>query len=128
MSKAQTAEHVFDSVGTCMIEAMGIKKEFAYWVVPESKMLQGVIWSEEGGRRHVSFSLDGEGKPDFSTGPTLPDSLRALAGSHSERCAASSHMDRELWLRQFFMVRGYYIFPLIGSDFMGEMCILRMPQ
>lgn len=76
----------------------------------------------------MSFSLDGEGKPDFSTGPTLPDSLRALAGSHSERCAASSHMDRELWLKQFFMVRGYYIFPLIGSDFTGEMCILRMPD
>lgn len=128
MSKAQTAEHVFDSVGTCMVEAVGVKKGFAYWVVPESKMLQGVIWSGEGGRRHVSFSLDGEGKPDFSTGPTLPDSLRALAGSHSERCAASSHMDRELWLRQFFMVRGYYIFPLIGSDFTGEMCILRMPD
>ena len=26
------------------------------------------------------------------------------------------------------MVRGYYIFPLIGSDFTGEMCILRMPD
>jgi signal transduction histidine kinase/ActR/RegA family two-component response regulator len=107
-----------------MQEEVGVRGGFAYWMVPSERLMQGLIWGG-GNRRSVSYALDGDGLPMTSEGPALPESLLVILRSHHERHEGAFAMDRELRLKQFFVVQGYCIFPLVGSDFTGELCILR---
>ncbi len=125
MSKARAADEVFESAAASMHEGVGIRGSFMYWIVPSAGMMQGLIWNGNGGQRPVTYPLDAEGQPVLNEGPPLPESLAAIVMSHHERHAGASLMDRELRLKQFFTVRGYCLFPLVGNDFTGEMCILR---
>lgn len=90
--------------------------------------MQGLIWGGNGNRRSVAYALDGDGLPLTSDGPPLPESLLVLLRSHYERHDGAFAMDRELRLKQFFVVQGYCIFPLVGSDFTGELCVLRSQE
>lgn len=125
MSKATSPDEVFAAAAVSMGEDVGVRGGFAYWVVPSERLLQGLIWGGNGNRRGVSYPLDGDGLPLTSEGPPLPESLLAILRSHNERHDGAFLMDRELRLKQFFVVQGYCIFPLVGSDFTGELCILR---
>jgi signal transduction histidine kinase/HD-like signal output (HDOD) protein len=125
MSKARSPEEVFESAAMCMHESVGVHGGFAYWIVPSERIMQGLIWNGSGNRRALSYSLDGDGLPVLSGGATLPDNVQAIVLTHHERHEGASLMDRELRLKQFFVVRGYCLFPLVGNDFTGEICILR---
>jgi signal transduction histidine kinase/HD-like signal output (HDOD) protein/ActR/RegA family two-component response regulator len=125
MSKAASPDEVFEAAAVSMKEDVGVRGGFAYWIVPSERLMQGLIWSAAGNRRSVSYALDGDGLPLTSDGPPLPESLLVILRSHHERHDNTFHMDRELRLKQFFVVQDYCIFPLVGSDFTGEMCILR---
>jgi len=125
MSKAVSPEEVFEAAALSMQDDVGVRGGFAYWIVPSERLMQGLIWGGNGNRRSVSYALDGDGLPLTSEGPPLPESLLVILRSHHERHDGSFLMDRELRLRQFFVVQGYCLFPLVGSDFSGEMCILR---
>ncbi len=124
MSKAASAEEIFEAAAMSMQEEVGVRGGFAYWMVPSERLMQGLIWGGAN-RRSVSFALDGDGLPLTSDGPPLPESLLVILRSHYERHEGAFAMDRELRLKQFFVVQGYCIFPLVGSDFTGELCILR---
>jgi signal transduction histidine kinase/CheY-like chemotaxis protein/HD-like signal output (HDOD) protein len=124
MSKATSADEIFEAAAMCMQEDVGVRGGFAYWTVPSERVTQGLIWGGAN-RRSVSFALDGDGLPLTSDGPPLPESLLVILRSHYERHEGAFAMDRELRLKQFFVVQGYCIFPLVGSDFTGELCILR---
>jgi signal transduction histidine kinase/HD-like signal output (HDOD) protein/ActR/RegA family two-component response regulator len=125
MSKSRTADEVFESAAQCMQEDVGIRGGFVYWVVPSQRVMQGMVWNGSGAQRVVTYPLDGDGLPALDGGSALPENIKAIVLSHHERHAGASLMDRELRLKQFFVVRGYCLFPLVGSDFTGEMCILR---
>jgi signal transduction histidine kinase/HD-like signal output (HDOD) protein/CheY-like chemotaxis protein len=128
MSKARTSDEVFESAAMCMHESVGVRGGFVYWVVPAERVMQGLIWNGNGNRRVISYSLDGDGLPALDGGAALPDNLKAILLTHHERHEGASLMDRELRLKQFFVVRGYCLFPLVGSDFTGEICILRSSE
>ena len=125
MSKARTPDEVFESAALCMQENVGIRGGFVYWIVPSEHIMQGLIWNGSGGQRTITYSLNGDGLPDLNGGTALPETIKAIVMSHHERHEGASLMDRELRLKQFFVVRGYCLFPLVGNDFTGEMCILR---
>jgi len=125
MSKARTANDVFSSTAQCMHEGVGIRGGFIYWFLPSMRVMQGMIWNGSGGNRLVTYSLDGDGLPFLDEGSLLPESLQEIVLSHHERHEGASFMDRELRLKQAFMLKGYCLFPLVGDDFTGEMCILR---
>jgi signal transduction histidine kinase/HD-like signal output (HDOD) protein len=125
MSKARTPDEVFESAAMCMHESVGVRGGFVYWIVPADRVMQGLIWNGNGSRRVISYSLDGDGLPALDGGATLPDNLKTILLTHHERHEGASLMDRELRLKQFFVLRGYCLFPLVGSDFTGEICILR---
>ena len=128
MSKARTADEVFASAAMCMQESVGIRGGFAYWFVPSERLMQGLIWNGSGSHRAVAFPLDGDGLPILGEGAFLPESLREIVMTHHERHEGASFMDRELRLKQFFMLRGYCLFPLVGDDFTGEMCVMRVQE
>ena len=128
MSKAATPDEVFEAAAQSMKENVGVRGGFAYWIVPSERVMHGLIWGGNGNRRSVSYALDGDGLPLTSDGPLLPESLLVILRSHYERHDGALHMDRELRLKQFFVVQGYCIFPLVGSDFTGELCILRSQE
>jgi signal transduction histidine kinase/HD-like signal output (HDOD) protein/ActR/RegA family two-component response regulator len=128
MSKARTADEVFGSAAMCMQESVGIRGGFAYWYVPSERVMQGLIWNGSGSHRAVAFALDGDGLPILGEGAFLPESLREIVMTHHERHEGASYMDRELRLKQFFMLRGYCLFPLVGDDFTGEMCVMRVQE
>lgn len=128
MSKARTSDEVFDSVAACMVENVGIRGGFVYWIVPADRLMQGLIWNGEGSRRQVSYPLDGDGLPALQEGTLLPETLTSIIMSHYDRHDGATLMDRELRLKQFFVLRGYCLFPLVGNDFTGEICILRSPS
>jgi signal transduction histidine kinase/HD-like signal output (HDOD) protein/CheY-like chemotaxis protein len=128
MSKARTPDEVFESAAMCMHESVGVRGGFVYWIVPAERLLQGLIWNGTGNRRVMSYSLDSDGLPVLDDGVALPDNLKAIVLTHHERHEGASLMDRELRLKQFFVVRGYCLFPLVGSDFTGEICILRSTE
>ena len=125
MSKAGSVEDVFDSIASCMQEAVGVRGGFVYWIVPAERLAQGIIWNGAGSQRSVSYPLDGDGMPDLDRGMSLPASLRDLILSHPERHRGAHAMDRALRLKQFFFSQGYCVFPLVGTDYIGEMCVLR---
>jgi len=125
MSKSRTPDEVFESAALCMQENVGIRGGFVYWIVPSERIMQGLIWNGSGGQRVITYSLDGDGLPALNGGTALPETIKAIVMSHHERHEGASLMDRELRLKQFFVVRGYCLFPLVGNDFTGEMCILR---
>ena len=125
MSKARTAEDIFESAALCMHESIGVRGGFAYWVVPSERILQGLVWNGNGNRRMVFYTLDEGGLPVLEGGATLPDSLRTIVLTHLDRHEGASLMDRELRLKQFFVMRGYCLFPLVGNDFTGEICVMR---
>ncbi len=125
MSKAGSVEEVFDSIASCMQEAIGVRGGFVYWIVPAERLAQGLIWNGEGSQRAVGYPLDGDGMPDLDQGMPLPTSLRDLILSHPERHRGAHAMDRALRLKQFFFSQGYCVFPLVGEDYIGEMCVLR---
>lgn len=128
MSKARVADDVFESVAKSMHEGVGIRGGFIYWIVPAERIMQGLIWNGGGSLRPVSYALDGDGLPLLDEGGSLPESIRSIVLSHYDRHDGASLMDRELRLKQFFVLRGYCLFPLVGTDFSGEMCILRTPD
>lgn len=125
MSKARVPGDVFESIASCMLESAGIRGGFVYWILPGDRTMQGLIWNGSGNQRPVSYALDGDGLPDLHGGTPLPETIKSIVLSHRQRYGGASLMDWELRLKQFFVVSGYYIFPLVGSDFSGEMCILR---
>ncbi|MBU4525601.1 MAG: HDOD domain-containing protein [Desulfomicrobium sp.] len=125
MSKARTAEDIFESSALCMHESIGVRGGFAYWIVPSERILQGLVWNGNGNRRMVFYPLDDDGLPVLEGGATLPDSLRTIVLTHLDRHEGASLMDRELRLKQFFVMRGYCLFPLVGNDFTGEICVMR---
>ena len=125
MSKARSPEEVFESAAACMQESVGVRGGFAYWFVPSERLMQGLVWNASGDHRAVSYALDGDGLPVLDGGATLPDNLKAIVLTHLERHEGASLMDRELRLKQFFVMRGYCLFPLVGNDFTGEICVLR---
>ncbi len=125
MSKARTPEEIFESAAVCMHEGVGVRGGFAYWIVPSERIMQGLVWNGDGSRRMVSYPLNGNGLPALKSGATLPETVQAIVLSHHERHEGASLMDRELRLKQFFVLRGYCLFPLVGNDFTGEICILR---
>ncbi len=125
MSKARTPDEVFESAAMCMHESVGVRGGFVYWIVPAERVMQGLVWNGNGNRRVISYPLEDSGLPALNGGATLPDNLKAILLTHHERHEGASLMDRELRLKQFFVVRGYCLFPLVGSDFTGEICILR---
>jgi signal transduction histidine kinase len=125
MSKARTPDEVFESAAMCMHDSVGVRGGFAYWIVPAERIMQGLVWNGNGHRRVISYPLESDGLPALNGGATLPDNLKAILLTHHERHEGASLMDRELRLKQFFVVRGYCLFPLVGSDFTGEICILR---
>ena len=125
MSKARTAEDIFESSALCMHESIGVRGGFAYWIVPSERILQGLVWNGNGNRRMVFYPLDDAGLPILEGGATLPDSLRTIVLTHLDRHEGASLMDRELRLKQFFVMRGYCLFPLVGNDFTGEICVMR---
>jgi signal transduction histidine kinase len=108
-----------------MHESIGVRGGFAYWVVPSERILQGLVWNGNGNRRMVFYPLDDDGLPVLEGGATLPDSLRTIVLTHLDRHEGASLMDRELRLKQFFVMRGYCLFPLVGNDFTGEICVMR---
>ncbi|WP_051307278.1 HDOD domain-containing protein [Desulfomicrobium escambiense] len=124
MSTATSVDEIFEAAAVSMQGEVGVRGGFAYWMVPSERLMQGLIWGG-GNRRSVSYALDGDGLPLTSDGPPLPESLLVILRSHHERHEGAFAMDRELRLKQFFVVQGYCIFPLVGSDFTGELCILR---
>ena len=125
MSKARTPDEIFEAAAMCMHEAVGVRGGFVYWIVPSERLMQGLAWSGEGNWRAVSYSLDGDGLPVLEGGAALPEAIQAIVLSHHDRHEGASLMDRELRLKQFFVLRGYCLFPLVGNDFTGEICILR---
>ncbi|MDO9583485.1 MAG: HDOD domain-containing protein [Desulfomicrobium sp.] len=125
MSKARTAEDIFESSALCMHESIGVRGGFAYWIVPSERILQGLVWNGNGNRRMVFYPLDNDGLPVLEGGAILPDSLRTIVLTHLDRHEGASLMDRELRLKQFFVMRGYCLFPLVGNDFTGEICVMR---
>jgi len=125
MSKARTPDEVFESAAMCMHDSVGVRGGFAYWIVPAEGIMQGLVWNGNGHRRVISYPLERDGLPALNGGTTLPENLKAILLTHHERHEGASLMDRELRLKQFFVVRGYCLFPLVGSDFTGEICILR---
>ena len=125
MSKARSPEEIFESAALCMQESVGVRGGFAYWIVPSERVFQGLVWNGNGNRRVVSYPLDGDGLPALDGGATLPDNLKTIVLTHLERHEGASLMDRELRLKQFFVMRGYCLFPLVGNDFTGEICIMR---
>ncbi len=125
MSTSASPDEVFEAAARSMKEEVGIRGGFYYWIVPSERLMQGLVWGGNGNRRSVSYPLDGDGLPMTSDGPPLPESLLAILRSHYERHEGAFLMDRELRLKQLFVVQGYCIFPLVGSDFTGELCILR---
>ena len=125
MSKARSPEEIFESAALCMQESVGVRGGFAYWIVPSERVLQGLVWNGNGNRRVVSYTLDVDGLPILQGGATLPDNLKTIVLTHLERHEGASLMDRELRLKQFFVMRGYCLFPLVGNDFTGEICIMR---
>lgn len=125
MSKARTAEDIFESSALCMHESIGVRGGFAYWIVPSERILQGLVWNGNGNRRMVFYPLDDDGLPVLEGGAILPDSLRTIVLTHLDRHEGASLMDRELRLKQFFVMRGYCLFPLVGNDFTGEICVMR---
>jgi signal transduction histidine kinase/HD-like signal output (HDOD) protein len=125
MSKARSAEDIFESAAMCMQESVGVRGGFAYWIVPSERLLQGLVWNGNGNRRVVTYPLDDACLPVLEDGAILPDSLRSIVLTHLERHEGASLMDRELRLKQFFVMRGYCLFPLVGNDFTGEICIMR---
>jgi signal transduction histidine kinase/HD-like signal output (HDOD) protein/ActR/RegA family two-component response regulator len=127
MSKAHTADDVFASTAGSLHEGVGIRGGFIYWMVPAERLMQGLIWNGSGALRSLTCLLDGNGLPQLSE-EDMPESLRAIVLSHHDRYDGASLMDRELRLKQFFVLRGYCLFPLVGSDFSGEMCILRSAE
>ena len=128
MSKSRSAEEVFDSIASCMQDAVGVRGGFVYWIVPTERLAQGLIWNGAGSQRAVSYPLNGDGLPDLDRGMALPASLHAIVESHPERHRGAHAMDRALRLKQFFFSHGYCIFPLVGADFVGEMCVLRSQE
>lgn len=125
MSKARASGEVFAAAAASMVEEAGIRGGFMYWIVPATGIMEGLIWNGSGGQRPVSYPLDDDGRPVLTGGTPLPESLTAIVVSHGERHDGASLLDRELRLKQFFTVRGYCLFPLVGNDFSGELCILR---
>lgn len=125
MSKARSVEEIFESAALCMQESVGVRGGFAYWIVPSERVLQGLIWNGNGNRRSVFFPLDGDGLPILEGEAALPDTLKTIVLTHLERHEGASLMDRELRLKQFFVMRGYCLFPLVGNDFTGEICVMR---
>jgi Predicted signal transduction protein len=117
MSKSRTADEVFESAAQCMQEDVGIRGGFVYWVVPSQRVMQGMVWNGSGAQRVVTYPLDGDGLPVLDDGSALPDNIRAIVLSHHERHAGASLMDRELRLKQFFVVRGVLPFSAGGQRF-----------
>lgn len=126
LSKAEAPDEVFDSIAVLLQEGIGVRGGFAYWIVPSERVMQGLVWSGSGSQRKVTYPLDGDGLPLLASGTTLPGALKAIVMSHFERYdSAVNAADKELRFKQFFFTQGYCIFPLVGGDYTGEICILR---